>query len=481
MTIAMRALLDPIIKFVPERIQGLKPTPKNAQGVEIELEFNEPTIYGVLPGWKYKKDGSLRGNGVEFLFSKPLAGKAIKTAFDNFELISKDWKLVDSIRTSTHIHHNVQEKTGLDILSIFGLYWIVEDILLDYCGAYRKGNFNCLSIGQTNSLLDFFCSNLRTFTNEPKLKKNYQNKTHIYNCCNDHYRYSALNPKSITQFGSIEFRAMRSLIKADDLLAWSNIIQKLITYQEKHGTIDIILKRLNLITPREIIKDIFGPYSYELFKSAATNWEDELVENVLKVTHLKNSLFTWDKETLNNFYKELKKNYDEFNKTDLFGDPFLNIKPIKPQPWADLAFPNPEEHIELPDYLPAAQQGLDVPYPSWSFNKEQRMEIERFLRKNNLTPDRFLKFRAANDKEREELKPNWCYHTITETHLARGYAQPPFRYRFIHTNFPSFRTEEGIQKLVHQQQFGLWRMDIIKPDDTVEYSWRLRHERMKPQ
>lgn len=321
MTQAIEALITNVDQYLPKYITGLNYVPKNAQGFELELETKNPVIFPVNNSWFSKKEGSLRNFGTELILRKPLAGGDLIKALENIAeaIQSVELHLVDTIRTSTHVHHNVQDKSGLDLLSIFGVYWIVEDLMMDYCGKWRKGNYNCLTMSATNSLHGSWSRHLREFTDDPRLKKNYQMRNTIYSSCNESYRYSSLNPAAVRQFGSVEFRGMRSIIIAAELKQWSNMIQKLIDFQEEHGTIDKILKRFKNATPREIVSDIFGPYISTLMVSACPQWEDELSENLMKVVHFSNSLFTWDKIALTEYYKEAVKAFEENQNHDPYG------------------------------------------------------------------------------------------------------------------------------------------------------------------
>ena len=175
MTHAAEALISRVDEYFPKYIARLAETPKNAQGFELELETNKAVLWPILKEWRHKKEGSLRNYGSELILSKPLYGEDLIEALKNISRTIESNKeyLVDTIRTSTHVHHNIQDKTGIDILSIFALYWIVEDLLMDFCGKYRKGNYNCLSLSETNRLSDYWSKHLREFSPNPKLKKNY--------------------------------------------------------------------------------------------------------------------------------------------------------------------------------------------------------------------------------------------------------------------------------------------------------------------
>lgn len=287
---------------------------KNAQGVEVELEFSKGKDFPEFKYWSTKGDGSLRHIGVEFLFRNPIADRShLKDAFNEFESAIRGSKLVNSLRTSTHVHHNVADKIGLDIISIFGVYWVVEDLLMDFCGESRKGNFNCLSNSMTQAVQETLQSSLRSLSNNPTLKKNFFNNKTIYDIADNNYRYSSLNPAAIRLFGSVEFRGMRELVTSKELYRWSRIIQCLISYATDRP-FDVTLRRFHRMTPTEIIQDIFQDYSKNILAEASPDWEDSMIEALLSVQNLKNSLWTWDREELTDFKKKCDASLEEEKK-----------------------------------------------------------------------------------------------------------------------------------------------------------------------
>jgi hypothetical protein len=363
---------------------------ENSQGVEIEIETQDGYLFDFDQKlWKLDRDGSLRNYGYEFVLSNPSIEEELEKAFNSIEKTLEKIPLIDTIRTSTHIHQNVTDKTGLDVITIFGIYWIIEDLLLDYCGKYRKGNYNCISNSQSNGILNGFSKTLRTLSPNPKLKKNYSNKNSIFDYSNDNYRYSSLTPKPLLEFGSIEYRGMRSLVTKKELTEWSYIIRSIAEYQKKHKTIDIILKRFNQMTPKEIILDIFPKVYYQITAKGKEDWEDELIDNLNDVIGLKNSLFSWNSEELEN-YRKIAKEYSIKEKQ-------LN-HPI-PQPVLEENWENPFLR-GIPDQPPGQPIEAEQPfkwYPDHILTKEQKEELKEFIIINKINENKMKPYEISNN------------------------------------------------------------------------------------
>jgi len=124
-------------------------------GIEIEVE-NVPGLH--IPGgiWETTGDDSLgndTSNG-ELVLSSPLNFKeamaAIRVADRHLKEHHPDHHF--SMRTSVHVHMNVQQYSLKQILDILTLYWLYENQLVRYCGPDREGNFYCLRFSDAEAL-----------------------------------------------------------------------------------------------------------------------------------------------------------------------------------------------------------------------------------------------------------------------------------------------------------------------------------------
>lgn len=372
---------------------------KDAQGVEVELEFSKGKDFSEFTHWSTKADNSLRHIGIEFLFRRPIADKkTLKEAFNEFEGAIKGSRLINSLRTSTHLHHNVGDKTGLDIVAIFGVYWIVEDLLMDFCGESRKGNFNCLSNSQTQATQESLENILRSLTNNPTLKKNFYNNRSIYDIADNNYRYASLNPAAIKLFGSVEFRGMRELTTARELYRWSRIIQCLISYATDRP-FDVTLRRFHRMTPKEIVQDIFGDLSRDIIAEGSPDWEDNMIEALLAAQNLKNSLFTWDRAELDAFKKKCDASLEEEKKKS--PDKFAGVPrgTVTGDRWVidDINVAPPRTRAAATGVIPANSYPM-LSIPWHVFSPSHYNMFQEWLNSNrSITPDRIENYVMTRD------------------------------------------------------------------------------------
>ena len=104
---------------------------KPAIGLELELESTKPQPLDWIKGslWTVHEDRSLRRNGIEYVFAKPLWGGDIAAALEQFRENTKDTKFIDdSIYGSTHVHYNVGHLYSTEIVSILLAWSILEDV-----------------------------------------------------------------------------------------------------------------------------------------------------------------------------------------------------------------------------------------------------------------------------------------------------------------------------------------------------------------
>jgi hypothetical protein len=189
-------------------------------GIEIETEGENLPRSSPNPlfkkTWKIEVDGSLRGeDNAEYVLRKPCkeedvrevlgllkeAGEANESVFD------------ESIRAGVHIHLNIQSYTPLELLTFITTYYILEDLLVHWCGKERVGNHFCLRASDAEFVIN-------------KLLESCQKKDWRHLNTED-IRYTALNLTSMFKYGSIEFRSMRSTKDLNDIETWIKLIAQL--------------------------------------------------------------------------------------------------------------------------------------------------------------------------------------------------------------------------------------------------------------
>lgn len=218
-------------------------------GVEIEVEGQGVALEGVpSKNWQRKPDGSLRGESMEYVFSKPCPyGEALKRVDRLFSAFEKNKvKLHNSHRTSTHVHLNFSDKTMKQVIMFFFVHTILEDMLATFCGESRKGNLFCVSARDTDLLVD-------ELDNAVFLSQN------LFNF-NDDMKYAAANLGALSRFGSIEIRTMRGADTPEELKDWLEILNQVYEYAcDPARTPADLVESMSMLGPDNFLRSIFRP------------------------------------------------------------------------------------------------------------------------------------------------------------------------------------------------------------------------------
>lgn len=180
-------------------------------GIEIEVEGNRlPEIEDGV--WHSDEDGSLRGESIEYVLDHPLCIGEVPGALSRITDAYTGHRstIKDSVRCGVHIHVNVQKLSIVELYNFITLYAMFEGLLLDYCGIGRIGNFFCLPLSKSLGVITVL--------------RNAAKRANFLMLHNDEYRYCALNVKSLGDYGSLEFRALRSTDDMDKIYKWAAIL-----------------------------------------------------------------------------------------------------------------------------------------------------------------------------------------------------------------------------------------------------------------
>src|SRR5574343_1074893 len=164
-------------------------------GLEFELENLEGNFNrGILRQdiWQEKRDGSLRGDGREFVLAEPIRGEAIQTALENIYASCKEGSMtkLSNARTSMHLHVNVSDCSEAELLVLLGVCALADDYLFSITNANRKNSGYCAT--STEALIQGISNHQCNVTPYPK--------------SNTEQRYRSVNTEAISKYGSIEFR-----------------------------------------------------------------------------------------------------------------------------------------------------------------------------------------------------------------------------------------------------------------------------------
>lgn len=192
--------------------------PEQKFGIEIEMEGNLlPMPEHIDKIWRIKHDGSLRGNGLEYVFNSPVEyNKALKHIKELYNVF-KTFDISPSDRCGVHIHVNMLYNTIEEIFNNIILYLIFEDLLLLYCGEDRIGNTFCLRASDAEWMI---------------LQLIKDKKDGVFSRVLDieRFKYGALNLSALSKFGSLEYRALGTPEKADRIICWFNMINRIREY-----------------------------------------------------------------------------------------------------------------------------------------------------------------------------------------------------------------------------------------------------------
>ena len=231
----------PLIEAFSGKLRG-KAT-EGEIGLEIECEgmnlFDKPISY-----WATHTDNSLRAvkdhPPIEYVLRKPLSRADTTKALTYLtkKLKEAGSTIVDSTRTSVHVHVNCQKLTLKQVYQIWCYYSIFEEMLIEFSGNDRRGNLFCLGGKQAEQ-------------NVIVMEQAIQNES-FGDLFDNNLRYTSCNVASIGKFGSLEFRSMRGTVDQGLIQLW----------------IDLLLvikdKALEYRNPREIVKHFMqiGPDSF---------------------------------------------------------------------------------------------------------------------------------------------------------------------------------------------------------------------------
>jgi hypothetical protein len=261
----------------------------------IGLEFeNEALVEFQLPkvrGWNFHPEGSLRHFGYEYVLSPPLritdALKLTETLFSKIEQRVKEagTTITNSLRTSVHVHQNVNEYSFLDIVNYACVYWILESLLSQFAGSHRQGNLFCLRLKDAA-----MTQHLLTAAIETKI-------AYGSSLFEDNYRYASLNFSSVRKFGSIENRLMSGTTDIDKVKTWVALLENIRKFALTFKTPkDLKEAFLNVFDAKYFPYEVFGENYSKLtqYFSRGFNVEKEVRTGFLEVLPILNSHPSFD-------------------------------------------------------------------------------------------------------------------------------------------------------------------------------------------
>lgn len=226
----------------------------NLFGLEIEVEGSN--LPNALPPayWRVEKDSSLKtAEAWEYVTPKPFDLKTIRKALD---VLDSAYQLHlsnvhDSVRAGVHVHLNVQKWTIKQLMTYATSYYLLEDILLRFCGENREGNLFCLRTRDAEYVLFKLLDVLKTRNLKP--------------LNTDIIRYASLNYLSLFKYGTVEFRGMRGTRDLNLIYKWVSIVDEL------RRAVD------EFTDPLDVISSMSGDGELSLIKRLLPSFYEELI------------------------------------------------------------------------------------------------------------------------------------------------------------------------------------------------------------
>jgi hypothetical protein len=311
-------ILKSSVRFNGERHRG-------AYGVEIETEAPKPYDYPMLKYWRCERDGSLRNNGVEYVFRGAVDLEDSDPAFREFESCNKEFKFFkESVSTSVHVHVNMLNETFLTMANFITTYALLENILIRYSGPDRLSNLFCMPMHDAEGVVAHIVQMLQY------INRGMFNKMGLHP---DSVKYGAINCAPLTRWGTVELRSFRGETDTAKIKKWMGLIEKMKQFSKREGMTPPRILDVYRTTREGIVKEIFGELATELYY---TDNHALIVKNLPYAAQIATVSKDWNsfgvmklkpvykeqlKDVLNQIAQEkFEKNYDElewFEKVDV--------------------------------------------------------------------------------------------------------------------------------------------------------------------
>lgn len=264
-------------------------------GLEIEVEgINLPTNGHIRKYWRRHNDGSLRGReNAEYVINGPVTRPVLSDALQELKKAYKDCnsRLDDTVTAGVHVHLNFQQSTLIQLYTFITLYYCVEDLLLRFCGESREGNHFCLRAKDADYVIGQVVQSVQRM--EPRV------------LASENVRYAALNYLALANYGSLEFRSMRSTEDLSVIELWCDILMTLKISSEKFKDPKDVIMAVSQHGARQFIHNVFGEYS-DLFVEM-DNYQDEIHSGMRYAQDIAFAISDWS--DINDKKKVLKYNY----------------------------------------------------------------------------------------------------------------------------------------------------------------------------
>lgn len=184
--------------------------PKDAFGVELELEGNENPVCS--PEFIMEHDGSLRRLGMEYVFTKPLGYKDSCRALCNLKNTFRrhNNRPIETNLASTHIHINVGWMNYKQVLNFICLVMTFEVGIAKNSGLDRWQNYFAVGSCENDDIL----LKLSGVSSEKDFHRL------VMRLRRGEQRYAGINLLSLLKYGTIEIRYLGAQPDPTKVIPW---------------------------------------------------------------------------------------------------------------------------------------------------------------------------------------------------------------------------------------------------------------------
>jgi len=217
--------------------------------IGLELEYEGGLLCEGHPrGWEVIGDGSLRNGGLEFVSRGPKELSFVPTHLSNLIRFFKSQKLSPqkSIRTSTHVHINVADKTLEEIDQAIFLWALVEPFVLEFMPEERVGNPFAVLYSVDFSWVDRYLESHRK----------------DFSSCLGERKYRSLSIERTFDLGTLEARILPAFLpeEFETLVGWIDFFVSLLRRGfEDYKTYENLLDSFfDKDTYKQFFEELFG-------------------------------------------------------------------------------------------------------------------------------------------------------------------------------------------------------------------------------
>ncbi len=263
--------------------------------VGIEIEVEGENLPQEAQGFRCERDGSLRGESMEYVFNTPVEWNKGYELCKRLRLRvkQKGSEIYNTGYAGIHVHVNVSDLTPEQLWRFAMAYYVVENILLEWCGEDRRTNLFCLSLPEAPLPI----KKLRSALSQADLSL----------LATDDIRYSALNFKALAEYGSFEFRAMRSTLDENEIGTWVRMLLEL----RKFALTDYPVRNMvnDLSLKQEAFLEVLLPTTHNVLDDIPFKFE-RMLDGVREIQY---DVFSFDEAKCNNLAEERAKKIAEHN------------------------------------------------------------------------------------------------------------------------------------------------------------------------